>query len=332
MPAATIIEAYEDPTKDTNRLGRCYEIAGRFASHHDGVTLVHGSIQGFNNPRIDHAWVELPDGSVWEPASGHEWDRTVFDGIFRPQEKMRFNHMDTLVNSLKAGHWGPWDSPVKARTKEEIKAARKAKRVIEGIDIEQQRKLLSDAFSEVHDHQRYGGPEDMFDARHNPGVELGTGIWRHSLEHGGDLVHRLSYAGTSKDFGGGGWRYGREAALEKAERLLRTFKRKEGWMDIKDDVDGQLRNNFDFRRREGETAETDEQLLKRVRDAGERYAQAYEAIRPVTEVQKLGRDVAIAIGRFNFDEAEKLLRELIKRLKSPAWEQLYWTPLPGWKA
>jgi hypothetical protein len=75
-----------NPTADLShrqRLGRCYELSGTIALHNPHVMLVHGSIQGFNFPRIAHAWVELPDGSVWEPVTNKVWHRPIFDGCQR---------------------------------------------------------------------------------------------------------------------------------------------------------------------------------------------------------------------------------------------------------
>jgi hypothetical protein len=72
------------------RLGRCYELSGLIALHNPHVTLVHGSIQGFNYPRIAHAWVELPDGSVWEPVTNKVWHHSIFDGFYRAEVTVRY--------------------------------------------------------------------------------------------------------------------------------------------------------------------------------------------------------------------------------------------------
>ena len=66
-----------DAMKFEDRLRRCYELAGKGILHApEGSTLVHGTIEGFGNPRIGHAWVELPDGSVWEPISRVVYPKT----------------------------------------------------------------------------------------------------------------------------------------------------------------------------------------------------------------------------------------------------------------
>ena len=107
-----LIEALVNPDASVpfkKRLGRCYELAGRLATSNSEAVLVHGSIQGFGKPRIDHAWVEV-DGQVWEPAGGQLWDRRVFDAIFNPVEEQRYDHNAVLSLSLEHGTWGPWSA------------------------------------------------------------------------------------------------------------------------------------------------------------------------------------------------------------------------------
>lgn len=91
------------------RLGRCYELAGRYASQNPNSELVHGTIQGAGNPPLDHAWVNLPTGDVYEPISDQEWDKVAFDAFFNPVEKVTYDHMNTLDKMIDTEHWGPWD-------------------------------------------------------------------------------------------------------------------------------------------------------------------------------------------------------------------------------
>ena len=63
----------------------------------------------------------------------------------------------------------------------------------------------------THNAQRVGlglpdgtCPEDMFNSEVNPNINHGAGAYQYSLEHIGDLVHRLSYT----DRLGGGVGYG----------------------------------------------------------------------------------------------------------------------------
>jgi hypothetical protein len=191
------------------------------------------------------------------------------------------------------------------------------------------RAALQARFAKVHNQQRYEGPEDMFDYKKNKDVDGGSGIWTHMLEHGGDLVHRSSYSGTDADFGGGGIEYGASATLEKAQKILSYIKSRKGAMPISQDVAENIENNWKYRVKTGKEKRTLKEFQNSVKEAGERYSSAYEKIEPVTEVQKLGRDAAIAIGRFDFASAEPKLERLIKLLDTPDWEKNYWKPLPS---
>jgi mRNA-degrading endonuclease RelE of RelBE toxin-antitoxin system len=91
-----------------DRLGKCYELAGRYATNNRGAVLVHGSIQGFDHPRIGHAWVIDPDGEVFEPTSGLHWDPQVFESFYRPKEIERYDEAEARVLMFQSGHWGPW--------------------------------------------------------------------------------------------------------------------------------------------------------------------------------------------------------------------------------
>lgn len=92
------------------RLGRCYELSGRYvAFENPSATLVHGSIQGGSQkPRIDHAWGELKNGDVWEPATNAVWPRAAFRSVFHPTESRRYSHDELLARILATEHWGPW--------------------------------------------------------------------------------------------------------------------------------------------------------------------------------------------------------------------------------
>jgi hypothetical protein len=94
-----------------NRLGRCYELAGRVMLHEEGsetFTLVHGIVAlGFEGRRIEHAWIELPDGRVYEPVLDEYVEATAFDSRAAPSECQRYTRMQAA--RLIAKHtWGPW--------------------------------------------------------------------------------------------------------------------------------------------------------------------------------------------------------------------------------
>ena len=68
----------------SDRLGQCYPLSYRYATRRPGRTLVHGSIQGMGQPRIGHAWVRNPDGTVHEPATDEDWSADLFQAFFTP--------------------------------------------------------------------------------------------------------------------------------------------------------------------------------------------------------------------------------------------------------
>lgn len=74
------------------RLGRCYELPGQIVLHNPDTSLVHGSIQGLGNPRLAHAWVDLPDDSVWEPATNQVWSRYILEEMRICRADFRFGN------------------------------------------------------------------------------------------------------------------------------------------------------------------------------------------------------------------------------------------------
>lgn len=90
------------------RLGHCYELAGQYTMGHPGTTVVHGSIQGFGNPRIDHAWVILENCTVLEPVSEQVYDPDAFEAVFDPLVSCTYDTASLCAQALRTRHWGPW--------------------------------------------------------------------------------------------------------------------------------------------------------------------------------------------------------------------------------
>ncbi|HVZ65088.1 MAG TPA: hypothetical protein VG936_11000 [Lacunisphaera sp.] len=104
-------EALTNPTDHLThkeRLGRCYELSGLIVLYNPDTSLAHGSIQGLGNPRIAHAWVDLPDGSVWEPATNKVWSRTGFEAFFNPRVSQKYDNRRALEHFAQHETWGPW--------------------------------------------------------------------------------------------------------------------------------------------------------------------------------------------------------------------------------
>lgn len=97
------------------RLGRCYELAGRYVSQKPGAQLVHGHIfnpfnrngEGKGFADIDHAWVE-EGNQVFDPVMDKRWPKDVYYGLFQATEQGRFNYEQVLKMMLQHRHWGPW--------------------------------------------------------------------------------------------------------------------------------------------------------------------------------------------------------------------------------
>ena len=90
------------------RLGQCYVLSGRYVIDHEGSTLVHGSIQGMGNPRINHAWVMMSSGKVYDPVLDQEFEPEAWKALFNAVETDRYDREGTMVTVLRERNWGPW--------------------------------------------------------------------------------------------------------------------------------------------------------------------------------------------------------------------------------
>lgn len=103
-------ETIEDEPAGTTaeRAGRCYELTAYallFGSAPLGTVLVHGTVQG-NGPRIGHAWLELPDGSVWEPM--YHLIYLNWTEYASAVEERRYTSTEARRLIMSSGHWGCW--------------------------------------------------------------------------------------------------------------------------------------------------------------------------------------------------------------------------------
>jgi hypothetical protein len=184
---------------------------------------------------------------------------------------------------------------------------------------------LDDAFIKLQDEQR-GQPESMISYHSNPGIEHGAGPFTTLAEHVGDLVHRLAYSdkkvGAS---GGGGSNFGLRAAREKVEKTIWWVSRSSA--KIKRDMEYTLRNNYDYYVGVNWYHGSFEQFVNDFNAAAKRYAEAYKKLQPLTQLQKYGRDAAIALGEQDWRKVRWNLSKLEEALGSPNVKQLYFTPL-----
>jgi len=88
--------------------GTCYPDSWHYLIRQDEGFLVHGSVQLSGQGRIiDHAWVELPTGWIWEPKTGGYLTIEDFK-IFCPVEEHRYSVEQAAIMAARFGHYGPW--------------------------------------------------------------------------------------------------------------------------------------------------------------------------------------------------------------------------------
>lgn len=95
----------------SERGGRCFELSAYaivFGTAPAGSVLVHGSIHGpeAGMQRIGHAWVELPDGTVWEPYY-HEIYRNWTEFADARWER-KYTAKAARRQIARHGTWGAW--------------------------------------------------------------------------------------------------------------------------------------------------------------------------------------------------------------------------------
>ncbi len=93
----------------SNPIDTCYEDAWRFLIREEEGELVHGSVQTIGK-RINHAWVELPTGFVWEPESGEFMKKSYFYERAEPQVQARYTAEEAAIMAAKTKNLGPWSA------------------------------------------------------------------------------------------------------------------------------------------------------------------------------------------------------------------------------
>jgi hypothetical protein len=89
------------------RRGRCYELAFRVMHEEPGAerfVLVHGVVGG----RLGHAWIELDDGTVYDPVLDQRVPVDEYTTMFHAVAERRYTRAEALENMLKNNKHGPW--------------------------------------------------------------------------------------------------------------------------------------------------------------------------------------------------------------------------------
>lgn len=93
--------------------GTCYQDAWRYVMHNTDAVLVHGTIVGLRG-RMSHAWVELPDGTIWEPASQAIFPIEKYYEMVDPVVEDRYTGEEAAL-MLSVGKHGPWTDEERAQ-------------------------------------------------------------------------------------------------------------------------------------------------------------------------------------------------------------------------
>ena len=94
--------------------GTCYEDAWRFLIKEEEGYLVHGSVQlSAEGSRVNHAWVELSTGYVWETQTKNYYTTEGFS-IMNPVEVHRYTSEQAAIMAARTGNMGPWSDEERA--------------------------------------------------------------------------------------------------------------------------------------------------------------------------------------------------------------------------
>lgn len=93
-----------------DRLGDCYQNAGRFFLHEadEDAKLVHGIIRN-GDDHVAHGWVVEPDGYIYEPTTDAMYHEDDFKELTNPVVLMEYSRADALRTMARDKHWGPYD-------------------------------------------------------------------------------------------------------------------------------------------------------------------------------------------------------------------------------
>ena len=98
-------------------------------------------------------------------------------------------------------------------------------------------------------------------------------------------------------------------------------------MQAEEELKTNLKNNFNYYIKEGKFNGTFEKFVDEFNKATKRYANEYRKLKPITILQKYGRDAAIALGEQQWTDVGWNLMKLKKMLDSKEAERLYFTPI-----
>ena len=107
-------EYYHEWCSEKDQFGTCYQDAWRFLAKQDEGFLVHGSTKlSAEAPRVNHAWVELTTGWIWEPQTGQYFTIEDFR-IMSPEEHHKYTSEEAAIVIARTSNMGPWTDEERA--------------------------------------------------------------------------------------------------------------------------------------------------------------------------------------------------------------------------
>ena len=93
------------------RQGRCYELAGQGilnTTSNDSVLLCHGLVTNLDGTTIDHAWLEVDEGQIYDPVLDKVISLRMYS-LRVAKVIMRYTKLEAAKLMTKTSHWGPWE-------------------------------------------------------------------------------------------------------------------------------------------------------------------------------------------------------------------------------
>ena len=137
----------------------------------------------------------------------------------------------------------------------------------------------------------------------------GGGVLNMVIEHGGDLLHRMTHRMTWGHDGYGD-------VHSKVKRVHTTLTYPYGFVK---EMKENLRNNYDFsRERRQQKFSTFKQFVRTIDKWLKVYSNKHKELPVYNELQWKARQVAVEIGKKDFDEAARLCKEIDQICKKGA--------------
>jgi len=148
-----------------------------------------------------------------------------------------------------------------------------------------------DAFVELADIQR-GAPEV---AMTKAQFDLGGGVLGYTLEHTGDLTHRMA------EYGG---RFGDEYVKPKIDRIFNLLTNDYGFeKEVKENLLSNIKYQFQTEKPNISLKEYEKQYREKVSKSLQKYADEHKKVPVYNDMQLAGREAAIAMGEGRYDDA-----------------------------